>query len=85
MNKINDGGPAFPGPEQNQYGEIVGAFDGMTLRDWFAGMAMQGIMSTCKPGQMIDFSEGQGDPRFVIGCAFRIADAMLKARGGDDG
>ena len=40
-NKPNDGGPAFP----------IGSGDmrdpmGMTLRDWFAGMALQGILAS---------------------------------------
>lgn len=42
--KINDGGPAFP---------CEGGFDsglcpyyGMSLRDWFAGMAMQAIVGS---------------------------------------
>jgi hypothetical protein len=35
----NDGGPAFPCNDHNGC-----AFAGMTLRDWFAGMAMQGML-----------------------------------------
>ena len=36
---INDGGPAYPvAPSWNQNGDMVeGGFDGMSLRDWFAG------------------------------------------------
>lgn len=45
MNEIEDGGPAFPtdqSPSQ-EYTDIKG---GMSLRDWFAGMAMQGMMNS---------------------------------------
>ena len=35
----NDGGPAFPVPEQFSY-------DGMTLRDWFAGQVMATLGNT---------------------------------------
>ena len=38
MDQTNDGGKAFPCPE---YGDT-----GMTLRDYFAGQAMQGILAT---------------------------------------
>lgn len=42
--KINDGGPAFPcegGPESGLYPD-----SGMSLRDWFAGMAMQEMIGS---------------------------------------
>ena len=49
-NKPNTGGAAFPSNmppmykvSKDQPTEIVP--DGMTLRDWFAGMALQGMMS----------------------------------------
>lgn len=43
---------------------------GMTLRDHFAGLAMQGWMSL----------EGSVDHRFMAETCYRIADAMLEAR-----
>ena len=43
--------------------------DGMTLRDYFAAAIMQGLMS----------SQCQADDPYPI-YAYRIADAMLKAR-----
>lgn len=42
--KIDDGGPAFPVPSS-----IPGGFPasfGLSLRDWFAAKAMQGIVGT---------------------------------------
>lgn len=48
-----------------------------TLRDYFAAKAMQGLLSNeqCHPFGM-SFNEG-----FLANCAYRMADAMLKARG----
>lgn len=37
MNNFN-GGPAFPGPTQRE--QRVDINEGMSLRDWFAGMAL---------------------------------------------
>lgn len=55
MSKKNDGGPAFPGAYRAYRkngpaeGEIV-AEGGMSLRDWFAGMALMGFLSnTSRP------------------------------------
>lgn len=42
-----------------------------TLRDHFAGLAMQGLISKC----------GNQDAEFISRNAYHIADAMLKARG----
>lgn len=65
MSKINTGGPAFPVPDLHN--------NGMTLRDYFAAKAMQGLLST-------------GDEEVTtIGMAqasYALADAMLKAREG---
>ena len=64
---INNGGPAFPLTSNWQDKSL----NGMTLRDYFAAKAMQGMLS---------------DPGFdakaekVAECAYAISDAMLKAR-----
>jgi hypothetical protein len=65
MNKetINDGGPAFPTPAGVQHN------DGMTLRDYFAAAALQGLMAS---RNFLDEYDGQ--------YVYEIADAMLKAR-----
>jgi hypothetical protein len=80
-----DGGPAFPMEystfeytisEGNQ--RIYHTQHDMTLRDWFAGMALQGIMANTKftavwrAAEMVDY-------------AYRAADAMLEAREVNDG
>jgi hypothetical protein len=47
---------------------------GMTLRDYFAAKAMQGVMSGCAArGEAFMYSD-------LAGLSYEIADAMLKAR-----
>lgn len=63
------GGSAFP------YAAVHGCNGeyGMTLRDYFAAKAIQGMLSACDPDRELD----------IQGCAqwcYRMADAMLKAR-----
>lgn len=66
----NTGGAAFPtGLIFDDKGVIIGGNNGMTLRDYFAAQAMTG----CLPGSMID-------PHERAQLAYRMADAMLKAR-----
>ena len=64
--KLNDGGPAFPIASQ-----VFGDFAGMTLRDYFAAAAMQGMLS----------SEAMRiyDPDLAEE-SYRAADAMIKER-----
>ena len=69
MDKINDGGPAFP----------VGSGDmrdpvGMTLRDYFASKAMQGLLAQSLGTAL------ESDPILGAQYAYRVADAMLAAR-----
>ena len=71
--------PAFPcaafGPSDGLIHQT-----GMTIRDWFAGMALQGIISSpaniLKQGVKADYSQ-----KDIAWMAFLLADAMLKARG----
>jgi hypothetical protein len=52
---------------------VVRGPDGIALRDWFAGLAMQAIIGTFT-GE-IDGTDG------IVSDAYTFADAMLKARG----
>lgn len=61
---INDGGPAFPTPAGVQHN------DGMTLRDYFAAAALQGLL--CNGGG----ASWDDDATHAYLCA----DAMIKAR-----
>ena len=71
MNK-DTGGSAFPQPDVPAvYGR------GMTLRDYFAAKAMQGMLSNPKLQAQI-LTAGQS---WIEESAWAVADAMLKARG----
>lgn len=63
MSKEN-GGPAFP---------VGTAYTGMTLRDYFAAMAVQGMLAVGHPYQ-------QSDEHMFARDAYTIADAMLAER-----
>lgn len=72
---INDGGPAFPCQPHDPQGAPCGPLEyGMSLRDWFAGMALQGLLT----GQHSESSKHNmsGLPEECFG----IADAMIAAR-----
>ena len=74
MSTKSDGGPAFPlNPDTNfsHKGEIYKEASGMSMRDWFAGMAMQGLLSNSDGWQGMGGAEKR---------AYEIADDMLKER-----
>lgn len=80
--KINDGGPAFPtyGLVCDKSGHLtnVQTYDqGMSLRDWFAGVALQGLLGANVPVR--GMTEDNVD-QLMAKLAFRSADAMLKER-----
>jgi len=66
---IDDGGPAFPVPDTvYPSGQVQPGSWGMTLRDWFAGQALIGLVS-------------DGNTNFSVSKeAYRLADAMIVAR-----
>ena len=65
----NKNEPAFPNEGFNGWGE---PFKGMTLRDYFAAKAMQSVID------QQDVFRGEVDNTAWL--AYRIADAMMKAR-----
>ncbi len=75
----NDGGPAFPRPmsddgvPNNRGGFDYSSGKGMSLRDWFAGMAMQGILNK------YSLERGAGSP-WIAAHSYEIAAAMLAER-----
>lgn len=73
MAKINDGGPAFPHPAGWRRDPEIS--DGMSLRDWFAGQALAGILGASPPPFCEDAAED----------AYRYADAMLAERSRGEG
>ena len=74
MSKINTGGSAFPYSALMPSGPTMYAdSEGMTLRDYFAAKALQGLLATdlnCAP----EYVQAIADSAYVM------ADAMLKAR-----
>lgn len=81
----DDGGSAFPNTHQeldaqgNPRTEMFHE-SGMTLRDWFAGMAMQGDLSN---GNGINTSQPKKHDALLLYSAseyYRIADAMIAQR-----
>jgi hypothetical protein len=66
-NKINDGGPAYPVSPEIYNGT---GLCGMTLRDFFAAAALQGLMADGGGTSWDDDAKA----------AYRAADAMIKAR-----
>lgn len=59
-------------PQALQAGNLAQATGGMTLRDYFAAQAMQGI---CASGPSISFTNDR-----IAEEAYAMADAMLRAR-----
>lgn len=75
MINYSDGGTAFPDTIWNAGDEIAGQSSGMSLRDYFAAAALQGLMASfagtdCRfPG-----------PETLARDAYKQADHMLGAR-----
>lgn len=74
--KIEDGGPAFPLNEKHDDGSHYLSHPGLSLRDWFAGRAMQGQLSGFWQNEE---PHGWSDEE-IAAEAYRIADAMIAAR-----
>ncbi len=66
MSERDNGGPAFP-----MAPDVSGHWSGMTLRDWFAGQALAGMLTNP------DDLHGAADAAKI---AYAMADAMLEAR-----
>jgi hypothetical protein len=71
---MKDGGPAFP--VDVEFPTYRTKSEGMSLRDWFAGMALQGLMT---------HTVHNPDPQYVAQsfarAAYHAADAMLAEDG----
>jgi hypothetical protein len=70
---MKDGGPAFPVPAELCQDLTVQEQRGMTLLDWFAGMAMQGFLASgkCTPDYV---------GKHLVADSYALARAMLKER-----
>ena len=78
----NDGGPAFPNRADNSIAYPY--YDGMTLRDYFAGQALGEIAREVEAWSMHQPQEhqltGRDTAKVAAGRAYMYADAMLAAR-----
>jgi hypothetical protein len=79
MSNTKTGGSAFP-RSGNEWADMAWveapAKDGMTLRDYFAAKALQGMLANPKLQEQI-LKAGQS---WIEESAWKVADAMLKAR-----
>ena len=91
MSAINDGGPAFPIATEHvqtvadKHGNTVaavsrnlGTYPGMSLRDWFAGMAITMVGEQCGNDPLM---HGETPAEKYARQCYKMADAMLAARG----
>lgn len=82
MSAKNDGGPAFPTKKTKQVGilNVEQSEPGMSLRDWFAGQALVGILSNHR--LLLDIDENSPKPtrEAAVDYALAVADSVMKAR-----
>lgn len=78
MSNNDDGGSAFPSPAIDTYWTKS---SGMTLRDYFAAAALQGLLSTplAVDGEQLD-NRKSNHLRGISEVSYQLADAMLEAR-----
>jgi hypothetical protein len=69
MSNTNTGGPAYPAPITKP---LENYYPGMTLRDYFAAKALQGMLAENGGGAL------RNDK--LAAYAYNLADEMLKAR-----
>ena len=72
MNDIQDGGPAFPVADTHHAnGSVQYGSNGMSLRDWFAGQMLSGIVA--QQGHYLSVVD-------QVDLAYHYADTMIKRR-----
>jgi hypothetical protein len=69
MTTKDNGGPAFPSMRDMRHNPDFDHEEGMTLRDYFAAKAMQGLCAN-----------GSTKATEIAQAAYIVADAMLEAR-----
>lgn len=85
MEKINDGGPAFPDLYQDSHSGAYQHHNGMSLRDYFAGQALSGLcanqdVKAMYKADIVDEQRAKGVDNSYAKIAYRLTDAMIKAR-----
>lgn len=77
MNTKPTGGPAFPGSEEVTYENgtrVLEHHSGMSLRDYFAGVALAGMMNA-PMGKYL-----HRDTATMVLDAYKVADQMIEQR-----
>ena len=80
-NVINNGGPAFPLQGGVEQLETSLPLQGMTLRDYFAAAALQGLLATDAMDKGAQHVSPEVNERAMAMACYALADAMLRARG----
>lgn len=76
----NDGGPAFPIPDTvHANGQVQYGANGMSLRDWFAGQALQQFVDQ-RDHNVWAHERSAAARAEMATAAYNIADAMIAAR-----
>ena len=71
MKQKPDGGPAYP------HIPTCGSVDGMSLRYYFAGQALAGVLVTCQNDTRL---ADETSPEMFARKSYEVADAMIAAR-----
>jgi hypothetical protein len=79
--------PVNPSAFPHTYSDKHETYEGMTLRDWFAGQALASIAGTAifdaaartTTGELAD-ANGTDRTHLIAGTCYRLADAMLRVR-----
>ncbi len=90
---MNDGGPAFPhvaeivshDPETGNMMTKPITDGGMSLRDYFAAAALQGLIANPRETELLEIVNNQHGPTMIsklVMTAFLTADGMIAAREG---
>jgi len=84
---MNNGGPAFPLQHEKLFikdhmvqNEVVEGAKGMSLRDYFAAHAMQGLLAGNAQDEMMEGLDGLSPKAVLVAHAYEFADAMLEEK-----
>ena len=70
--------PAFPFTPTDRSGQIAPTQPGMSLRDWFAGMALQALLQNHEAAVIADLAPKRSE--WMAWQSYEFADAMLEQR-----
>lgn len=85
MTDKDSGGPAFPGSKNNYWHDglqnrhSVVSYSGMSMREWYAGMALQGLIASHANPNCFHLPAEDADFLRITKAAFGYADAMIEA------